>query len=72
MVLMKRKHQKTLDLIFTRPISGNIKWKDIESLFLELGAEISEAEGSLLVYGYLANVGFFIVHILHPILIKER
>ena len=46
MVLMKRKHQKTLDLIFTRPISGNIKWKDIESLFLELGADISEAEGS--------------------------
>lgn len=46
MVLMKSKHQKTLDLIYKRPVSGNIKWKDIEFLFLELGAEITEAEGS--------------------------
>ena len=43
---MKRKHQKTLALIFSRPVSGNVKWKDIEQLFIELGAEISEAEGS--------------------------
>jgi hypothetical protein len=43
---MKRKHQKTLELIFTRPISGNIQWKEIEALFIELGAEISEREGS--------------------------
>ena len=39
---MKRKHQKILELIFHRPVSGNIKWNDIESLFIELGAEISE------------------------------
>ena len=43
---MKRKHQKTLELIFNRPVSGNIKWNDIESLFVELGAEINEREGS--------------------------
>jgi len=43
---MKRKHQKILELIFHRPVSGNIKWNDIESLFFELGAEISEREGS--------------------------
>lgn len=43
---MKRKHQKTLALIYTRPVSGNIKWADIEALFLELGAELSEREGS--------------------------
>jgi hypothetical protein len=43
---MKKKHQKTLELIFIRPVSGNIKWRDIEALFLELGAEISEREGS--------------------------
>jgi hypothetical protein len=43
---MKRKHYKTLVLIFARPISGNVKWKDIEQLFIELGAEIIEAEGS--------------------------
>lgn len=33
-------------MIFARPTSGNIKWADIESLFLELGAELSEREGS--------------------------
>jgi hypothetical protein len=43
---MKRKHQKTLELIFARPVSGNIKWADIEALFVELGAELSEREGS--------------------------
>jgi hypothetical protein len=43
---MKRKHKKTLELIFSRPVSANIKWKDIEALFLELGAEITEREGS--------------------------
>ena len=43
---MKKKHQKILKLIFSRPVSGNIKWGDIEALFIELGAEISEREGS--------------------------
>ncbi len=43
---MKKKHQKILERIFARPVSGNIKWKDIEALFLELGAEISEREGA--------------------------
>jgi hypothetical protein len=43
---MKQKHRRTLTLIFHRPISGNIKWKDIESLFVALGADIEEAEGS--------------------------
>jgi hypothetical protein len=43
---MKRKHQKTLELIFAQPISGNIKWADIESLFVELGAELTQREGS--------------------------
>ena len=43
---MKRKHQKTVKRIFARPVSANIKWRDIEALFVELGAEISEREGS--------------------------
>ena len=44
--LMKRKHQKTTELIFARPTSGNIKWRDIESLLVYLGAEVSERQGS--------------------------
>lgn len=43
---MKRKHRKTVALIFTHPVSANIKWRDIEALFIELGAKISEREGS--------------------------
>jgi hypothetical protein len=43
---MKRKHQKTLELIYARSVSGNIQWRDIEALFVELGAEINEREGS--------------------------
>ena len=43
---MKRKHQATLTLIFSRPASGNVRWTDIEGLFKELGAQIEEREGS--------------------------
>lgn len=43
---MKAKHRKTLILIFQHPVSGSIRWSDIEALFVSLGAEISEAEGS--------------------------
>ena len=45
---MQRKHAKTLELIFHRPVSGNIKWRDIEALFIALGAETIEREGSRL------------------------
>jgi hypothetical protein len=43
---MKRKHKRTLDLIFARPASGGIRWDDIEGLFRELGGEVKEREGS--------------------------
>ena len=39
---MQRKHLKTLNIIFTKPISANIKWADIEALFIALGAEVNE------------------------------
>ena len=43
---MKRKHQRTLELIFARPVSANVRWTDIEALFEELGGQIVEREGS--------------------------
>jgi len=43
---MKRRHQRTLELIFARPAPGNIQWRDIEALFQELGANVEEREGS--------------------------
>lgn len=43
---MKRKHRKTVEQLFLHPPSANLKWSDIEGLFKELGAEITEREGS--------------------------
>ena len=43
---MKRMHQRTVKLIFSRPISSNVQWCDVEGLFVELGAEIEERAGS--------------------------
>lgn len=44
--MMKKKHRAALEQIFARPVSGTIRWQDIEALFIALGAEISEREGS--------------------------
>lgn len=43
---MNKKHHKTLEAIFEDPVKANIAWRDIEALFEELGAEISEGSGS--------------------------
>ena len=44
--IVKRRHRKTLVSIFRHPTSGSIPWRDIEALFIELGAEVSERAGS--------------------------
>ena len=61
---MKRKYQKTLDLIFSHPISGNIQWRDMEALFIELGAVICEREGSRISVVLFGEVRVF--HRPHP------
>ena len=61
---MKRKHLKTLELIFSRPVSGNIHWADIESLFRGLGANISERAGSRIAVVLFGEVRIF--HRPHP------
>ena len=61
---MKRKHQKTLEAIFARPVSANVQWKDIEALFIGLGAEISEREGSRIAVVLFGEVRVF--HRPHP------
>lgn len=43
---MKSKSLKTIALIYKRPASANIKWTDIESLLIDLGAVVQEREGS--------------------------
>ena len=61
---MKRKHQKTLGLIFKRPASGNIHWADIEALFVALGADVSERAGSRIAVVLFGEVRIF--HRPHP------
>jgi hypothetical protein len=43
---LSKRHRKTLEAIFVDPALSDIAWRDIESLFMALGAEISEGSGS--------------------------
>lgn len=61
---LKRKHQRTLELIFTHPVPGGIRWKEIEALFVALGADISEREGSRVGVKLFGEVRVF--HRPHP------
>ncbi|MBI5436496.1 MAG: type II toxin-antitoxin system HicA family toxin [Nitrosomonadales bacterium] len=61
---MKRKSAKTLALIFARPVPGSIKWRDIESLLVDLGAKLSEREGSRIGVKLFGEVRVF--HRPHP------
>jgi len=61
---LKRKHAKTLAAIFSRPVSGTIAWSDIESLFVALGAEVNEREGSRIAVVLFGEVRVF--HRQHP------
>jgi len=61
---VKKKHIKTLALVFKQPVSANVDWKDIESLFVGLGAEISEREGSRIGVRMFGEIRVF--HRPHP------
>jgi hypothetical protein len=43
---MLSKHAATIESIFADPVRANIPWRDIEALFLALGADVSEGRGS--------------------------
>ena len=43
---MNSKQKRTLAAIFDEPTRTNIVWSDIESLFIAIGAEVSEGSGS--------------------------
>ena len=64
MFLVKRKHQRTLEALYAHPTSANIAWKDIEGLFVELGAEVSEREGSRVAVVLFTEIRVF--HRPHP------
>ena len=43
---MADKHRRTLEAIFEKPERGDIAWRDVEALFVKLGAEVAEGSGS--------------------------
>ena len=61
---MNKRHKKTLNSIFAQPISGNIRWRDVESLLKSLGAVISERAGSRV--AVLLNDRVAVFHRPHP------
>ncbi len=45
---MSHKHKRILKSIFTEPVSGNLHWREIESLLKHLGGEIQATHGARL------------------------
>ena len=45
---MSHKHEQLLRTIFHDPISGNIHWREVESLLIHLGAETESLSGARL------------------------
>jgi hypothetical protein len=43
---VSKKHQRTLEAIFATPVRSNVRWKDIEVMLQNFGAEIEEGAGS--------------------------
>lgn len=61
---MRKKHTQTLNAIFHTPVLSNVKWSDIESLFISLGATVSEGRGSRV--RILLNDTVAVFHRPHP------
>lgn len=63
-VSLRRRHQATLEAIFRRPTSENIRRDDVESLLLACGAHIEERAGSRV--GVRLGASFRVLHRPHP------
>ena len=61
---MNSRHSKTLQAVFSNPISGNIAFADIEALLVAVGATLSEGRGSRIRFDYGNESVYF--HRPHP------
>lgn len=43
------KHEKILEAMKQYPRPANLRWSDIENLFIHLGAEVREGKGSAII-----------------------
>lgn len=62
---MNKRHHRTLETIFAQPISGNIKWREVETMLKGLGATLRERAGSRV--AVLLNDQVAVFHRPHPI-----
>ena len=44
--IVNAKHRKTLAAIYADPVKADIRWTDVEALFIVAGGEVSEGSGS--------------------------
>ena len=61
---MNSKQKKTLAAVFTNPVSGSIEWRDIEKLFVAIGCQVIEGDGSRVRFNFKGTVASF--HRPHP------
>ena len=61
---MNNRHRKTLEIVFTDPVSGTLAWTDLESLLISAGAEVIEGRGSRVRFCFGDEVESF--HRPHP------
>jgi hypothetical protein len=58
------KQRKTLETVFTDPVSGSVEWAAIESLLLAVGCTVIEGSGSRVRFACRGVVASF--HRPHP------
>lgn len=61
---MNSKHKKTLSIVFAKPVAVSLDWAHIETLFIALGAQTIEGNGSRVRFILNNVVGTF--HRPHP------
>lgn len=61
---MNSKHRKTLEAIFSDPISGNLPWQRIEALLVAVGCTVMEGSGSSVMFEKSGRRAYF--HRPHP------
>lgn len=59
---MSNKHRNVLNTIFHDPVSGNIHWREVESLLNHLGATVEPSHGAR--FRVVINRHEFFIH--HP------
>ena len=67
---LNSKHKKTLKAIFYNPVKSDIPWKEIEKMFIAMGAEVSEGSGSRI--RIFLNHRIAIFHRPHPEKVTDK